>query len=419
MQIAVSTEGFNTAFTGLSDADAVRQTGDLRPQIVSVLIWLALITLSHLPGALRRRPDVRRIKLAAGLLVWTVLSVLWSDDPAVTSPKAVALLLTSYAAWRLTALISTRDMFACVYYALAPLLIASAALALFVPSIGLVQHEWQHVGEWQGMFVSKQGLGMVSAIFVGIVLLRILERRTWFDCAMGVVGAACLIGSGSRGAGVMAAVAVMCLLVARVYPRLIGLITAVIWVMLVVATANITYFAITGNASLQVLGLDVNFTERSFIWQYGIQLWSARPYFGFGLNGFWTDPDRLNGYLQMHGWVLDNFHSGFVSILIETGLIGFTLLLALGFSLGAKLQLLLRNISRANRLSLEMTAVFLVMFITINLTETYLSRSTNFVALLFTFLVVKVFEAPVPQQARRAVPGGRLMPGQAPGQAPG
>ena len=113
--------------------------------------------------------------------------------------------------------------------------------------------------------------------------------------------------------------------------------------------------------------------------------------------------------------MLDNFHSGYVSILVETGLIGFALLLALGFSLGARLQELLRATSRANRLSLEMTAVFLVMFITINLTETYLSRSTNFLALLFTFLVVKVFEAPMSQQARRAALGRRLMPEPAEG----
>ena len=53
LQVAVSTEMYNTAFSGLSDAEAVRQTGDLRPQIASIFLWLLLATLSHLPGALR------------------------------------------------------------------------------------------------------------------------------------------------------------------------------------------------------------------------------------------------------------------------------------------------------------------------------------------------------------------------------
>ena len=100
----------------------------------------------------------------------------------------------------------------------------------------------------------------------------------------------------------MAAVAVACLLVARACPRLIGLITGLVWAELLIATAIVTYFATTGNSSLRLLGSDINFTERSFIWQYAVQLWASRPYLGFGLNGFWTDPDRLNGYLQMHGW---------------------------------------------------------------------------------------------------------------------
>ena len=408
LQVAVSTEMYNTAFSGLSDADAVRQAGDLRPQVASIFLWLLLATLSHLPGALRRPLDAGQVKLPALVLAWTVLSFAWGDDPAASLPKAAALLLTNYAAWRLTALVSARDMFACVYYTLAPLLVASAALALFVPEVGLVQHEWQHVGNWHGMFVSKQGLGMVSAVFMGIVLLRAADRRSWFDCALGVVGAACLIGSGSRGAGAMAAVAVACLLAARMHPRLIVLVTGVIWAELLLAAATIAYLATTGNPSIQVFGHDINFTERSFIWQYALGLWSGRPYLGFGLNGFWTNPDIYDGYLQMHGWVLDNYHSGYTSVLLETGLIGFVLLLALCFSLSMKLHRLLRETDRGSRLSLEMTVVFLIMFFTINLTETYLSRSTNFLALLFAFLVSKVFQARAPQPVRVAAGRGRL-----------
>ena len=408
LQVAVSTEMYNTAFSGLSDADAVRQTGDLRPQIVSIALWLMLAALSHLPGALRRPLDVGQVKLPALLLAWTVLSFIWSDDPAATLPKAAALLLTNYAAWRLTALVSARDMFACIYYALAPLLIASAALALFVPSIGLVQHEWQHVGNWHGMFVSKQGLGMVSAIFIGIVLLRVAERRAWFDCAMVVVAAACLFGSGSRGAGVMAAIAVGCLLAARVNPRLFVLVTGVMWLELLLVVANIAYLVTTGNDSIQVFDYNIDFTERSFIWQYALSHWSGRPYLGFGLNGFWTNPDIYNEYRRLHGWVLDNYHSGYISLLLETGLIGFVLFLVLCGRLSMKLHRLLTAMDKRHRASLEMTVVFLIMYFTINLTETYLSRSTNFLALLFAFLVAKVFQAQVPQPVRIAAGHGRL-----------
>lgn len=302
LQIAVAIEPYNTAFSGLSDADAVRQPDDFQPQVASIVLWLMLAILSHLPSALRHPLHAGQVKPPALLLAWTVLSFAWSDDPAATMPKAVALLLTNYAAWRLTALVSAWDIFACVHHTLACLLMASAALALFAPNVGLVQHEWQHIGNWQGMFASKQGLGVLPVAFTGIVLLRVVEWRGWFDCVMGVVGAACLFGSGSRGAGVMIAVAVACLLAARVYLRLIILVTGVLWAVLLLAVANIAYLVTMGSDFIRVLDYDINFTERSFIWQYALRLWSGRSYFGFSLNEFGTDPGIYNEYLQLYGW---------------------------------------------------------------------------------------------------------------------
>ena len=55
LQGAVSTGMYGMVFSGLSGADAVWQTGDLRPQIAPVALWLMLAALSHLPGALRMK----------------------------------------------------------------------------------------------------------------------------------------------------------------------------------------------------------------------------------------------------------------------------------------------------------------------------------------------------------------------------
>ena len=102
------------------------------------------------------------------------------------------------------------------------------------------------------------------------------------------------------------------LLAARVNPRLFVLVTGVIWAGLLVV-ANVAYLVTTGNDSIRVFGYNVNFTERSFDWQYALSHWSERPYLGFGLNGFWTNPDIYKKYRRLHGWVLDNYHSGYIS----------------------------------------------------------------------------------------------------------
>ena len=84
------------------------------------------------------------------------------------------------------------------------------------------------------------------------------------------------------------------------------------------------------------------------------------------------------------------------------------LFLVLCCSLSMRLHRLLTATDKWRRASLEMTVVFLIMYFTINLTETYLSRSTNLLALLFAFLVSKVFQAQVPQPVRIAAGRGRL-----------
>ncbi len=398
--ILISFESFNIAFSGISEADAVRQGSELRPQIAAITLWLVLMLLSFVPTVAPLPLRMKGLHWPALLLAWAVLSSLWSDDPLNAMPKAAVLLVSSLAAWRTTSIVTVEEMFACIYYNIAFLLVVSLALVAFVPAVGVVQHEWQHVGDWQGVFATKQGLGMASAVFLGIVLLRVARRRTLFDIAMCGVGIACLVRSGSRGAGVMAFIAVAFLFIGRKHPKLAVMVSGVLLLDLVLAVADISYFTATGEASIHVFGYDINFTERTFIWQYALSLWPDRPFLGYGLNGFWTNSNVYYAYLRLHGWVLDNYHSGYLAIIVETGIVGFGLFAVVAFQLMSKLRYLMMTV-KTHRFSLELSAGFLLMFFTINLTETYFLRSTNFLAVFFTFLIVKILSTPANQTQRR------------------
>lgn len=400
--ILVSLDSFNAAFLGISDDDGARQGAELRPQIATIVLWLILVGVSFIPGVARLPLRTKGLQWPALLLVWAVLSSLWSDEPMGAMPKAAVLLISALAAWRATSVVTVEEMFSCVYYNVAALLTISVALVISMPTIAVRQHEWQHEGDWQGVFGSKQGMGIISAMFLGIVLLRLARRRTVFDIAMCGVGIACLLGSGSRGAGVIASVGVACLMIARKYPRLAIVVTGVLLLDMLLAAANISYLAITGQISYVVLDYEIDFTHRTFIWQYALSLWKDRPFMGYGLNGFWTQSNVYYAFQRLHGWVLDNYHSGYVAIIVETGVVGFGLFAVIAFKLVSRLRYLLEN-ARTNRLSLEMSIGFLLMFFTINLTETYFFRSTNFVSVLFTFLVIKMLSLP-------DIPSGRFIP---------
>ena len=399
----VSVDTFNTQFTGITEDQAFQQGADIRSQVAAIGLWAALLLMSFIPGMALFRPVTQGLAWPALLLGWVVISPLWSDDPASGATKAVAFLVCSLAAWRMASVVTAKEMLACTFYALLVLLGLSLLLAVAVPEVGLLLNNWQHEGQWKGMFATKQGLGTVSAVFLVLAFLRLSHRRSVFNVAACALGLCCLLGSGSRGGGVMAAVAVASLIAVRRSPRFASLVTGILLVGLVLGVLEVAYFSATGDASIQVFGSDINLTERTFIWQYAIGLWVDRPFLGFGLNGFWTDDGIFSLYRTAHGWVLDNYHSGYMAITIETGLIGLALFSAMSLSLAPRLRFLLLH-ARSNRMSLEMTAGFAIMFFTINLTETYFLRSTNFMAVLFTFLTVKTLAVTEPSRAAAAGP---------------
>ena len=402
----VSIDTFNSQLSGVSDDLTVMQGGDIRPQVAALGLWLVLIAVSFIPGVAHSPPLTRGLAWPALLLAWVVLSPLWSDDPASGMPKAILFLATTFAAWRLASIVTTKEMLTCTFYSLFFLLALSFILAVFVPSVGLLLHDWAHEGQWKGVFGTKQGLGTVSAVFLVLAFLRLSHRKSLFNFAACALGLSCLLGSGSRGGGAMAVVAVVILVLVRRNPKFAPLVTGVLLIGVLLGILELSYFGITGDDAIRVFGSNINLTERTYIWQYAIGLWLDRPYLGFGLNSFWTNSDIASGYLNSHGWILDNYHSGYLAIAIETGVVGFVLFSVVSINLAPRLKFLLLN-AKSNRLSLEMTAGVMVMFFTINLTETYFLRSTNFMAVLFTFLVIKTLAVPVAHEAKSdSIPQG-------------
>jgi O-antigen ligase len=393
---------FNPALFGAATAPT---PGDYTsPQHIVILgLWVILIACSFLPGATVLSPRTRGLFWPASLLCYATISPAWSDDPFSAAPKAGAFLICSIGIWRLVSMFSVREVLEIVTRTFA-LLVAVSAVALVVDPGHAISHEWrfetnQFEHLWQGVFDSKQTLGFVGADFTFLMLMRTLNRRS-FVASLGVLlGLILVIGSGSRGGAVEATIVPVAIITARRYPRLFPMIVNVIPVVLTLAIAAILYLAITGYDYIYILGNETDFSQRTFIWQYAIGLWQSRPLFGFGLNGFWTNPQILWGFLRIHGWVLDNYHSGYLAILVETGLIGMSLFCTMVWKICSRLRLMLRSGSTE---TLELALGLMLMTFMINLTETTFLRSANFGEVLFCFLLVNVL-SPVPLSRKQRV----------------
>jgi O-antigen ligase len=373
------------------------------PQAVALGLWLVIIAASMFA------PRVRPLSLGTDLIMilafygWAICSVAWSDWSAHSVLKSVALLITTFGSFRLATRLPLHDIVGAVAGGLFLLLLASLAVVVFLPEVG-VDQSWMHGGQWQGVFESKQSLGFLASFAAFFALYRRLTGGSWltFFLFFGLAVAA-LAGSGSRGSAAVALMSCGALLLCRMSKGFVQALAVVPLFCIGVAFALILYLYVTELDHFAVFGTKVDLTERTFIWHYGIERLDDRLFAGYGLDGFWSDA-RMQGFREAHGWVLDNFHSGYLTILAECGVVGFTLFLLLAVFFAVRIVGL--TISRALPASqCAVIACFVALSFQTNLTETMFLRSTSLMAILFVvFLFLSCHPMHHAEQALRASP---------------
>lgn len=372
-------------------------------QVIILLMWSTIIVLSFL-----RRP-VLAIDWTPGLWMsvlfyaLAVISCLWTQDYVGVS-KSIAMTTSLLGAWRLTVSLPFDDIVECALNALMALSLASIGLALAVPDIGVLS-DFQHPGQWNGIFITKQALGIAAAVQLFLAAYRLLttRRRRAYYVSVALAAIVCALGAGSRGGGALAIVSVLCVFMTG---RSVGFARTLAFaptLMALVGVWLIWYMTTTGYAYIYAFDTAIDFTERTFIWQHALAHFSNAPWFGYGLNGFWGLKEVKDVFLEHHGWFLGNFHDGYIAIVMETGVVGLFIFIVSYLFYAARIQ---AQIDRSGELSRDIafSLVFTCMIFFIDFTETYFLRSTNMLA---TFLMINIFIAFRKLPARTAPPGPR------------
>lgn len=364
-------------------------------QAVAVLMWGVLIYANAFVRPrlrLQFNPDL--IVLVA-FYAFAVISVFWTSLNAAAIMKSLALAMTTFGAFCLITRIDMDEVVRATALGLFILVAASAFVALAVPDIG-IDHSWMHNGQWQGVYESKQTLGFVGAYLMFFACYLKMKGQGWPAFLLTfVLASTCVLASESRGAGAVALAACALLLTSMWSVICMRLYAVLPFVMCLLAGALIFYFYATGYDAIHVGDASVDLTERTFIWHYAISHFDDAPLLGFGINGFWTIPSIYDYFEQNHGWVLDNYHSGYIAILMETGFLGYTLFAASVLLFSNKVLHLIsaRAIDRSH---CALIIGFVVLSFQTNFTETTFLRSTMFTSVL---LVAFFFATcrPVPQ----------------------
>jgi O-antigen ligase len=254
-------------------------------------------------------------------------------------------------------------------------------VVVLFPATG-IETGWELAGDWKGLAGQKNELGAIAAlVLVGAVMLPPRGGMAGIFTRLSVlaVSSVCLINSGSRGGQLIAAVGIAALVGSRL-PRTLQRLILVMLLVFCVPLIQLVVSTVQLDADqIGVLGTTINTSSRTTIWFYGLDQLQSHLFLGFGLGGFWT-PGRLTAFKDIHGWVLDNFHNGYITILVEGGIIGLVALLAATVSI---LLLLLVSIGHLRDPYLSVAFAYTVMFFVGNLVENQVGRSTSPIFLLF------------------------------------
>lgn len=387
------------------------------------------VYLSHLAARAQNDASVLAFPAGAALLVaflvYVQVSALWSDGLPTALIKSGLIAIAMIVAIATSSVVRRRDIITMTMVACGLFVVVGCVVALAIPSIG-VETGWLLEGKWRGISGQKNGFGALAAVtLVGTAILYVgrqgddgQRRWLWPMLALVFFGF-CLVMSGSRGAQMMAAAGLVAALFVRLprFGQALALILALVALVPLVPLGLLSFSS--DQTTLSIFGLSFDTSSRTEIWAYGLRLLGGHELLGFGLSGFWT-PARLDVFKAENGWVLDNFHNGYMTVLIEGGLVGIGLLLC---AIGVSFFELLRRASLGGREEVFMFSLF-AMIALHNMVENDFGRSTNLFFLLFLFSVFSLVfrttpipaaeprvtaerEAPTLTRNQASRPGGR------------
>lgn len=305
-----------------SPATSLTTFGGILTQALANALIIVLL-LRHPRLVLRRLASVPWLALFALL---AIASAAWSLDPFLTLRRSIPFSLAGLFGLWFAARYPIPRQLAILRLALLAVALATVAVVLFSPSVGL-DHSSGHTADWQGVFTQKNACGRIMVLACAAVLFS--ERITRPRLAAFALFLFILVMSGSRAAWTIEAAILLLWLLLR-FSRRAGarlrlvLALAAPPVALALTAAAVLFFP----ALARSLGRDPTLSGRTAVWLQVLHSIALRPLTGYGYAAFWRGMagPSLQIAASLHFVVL-HAHNGFLEIALELGLPGLALLL--------------------------------------------------------------------------------------------
>jgi exopolysaccharide production protein ExoQ len=266
------------------------------------------------------RANIRANKLLACLILFTLVSILWSVDRSLTFHGAVILLFSALVGIDLSARYTLSRQIQLICIALALVIGISVFLELVLP--GFVPRAEFEGAAWHGVFSNKNQLGRMTDL--GVAACLALPHRLRWTRGLVVVGGL-LIGVLAQSAS---AVGYLALIVAffvwlsvlkwKPKQRKIAIATSA-----TIAFTVICFLSLNLSSVTTMIGKDPTMTGRTGLWKMSLEAIQDQPLLGYGYSAFWnkkSPPARL--IREELNWDAPHSHNGYIELGLGLGLVG-------------------------------------------------------------------------------------------------
>lgn len=378
------------AFLLLIKDEEVLASGERAGTLVTNTIWIAVyLATAYFIWKYGKHSTIYKSKIWHLLAILGVafVSVLWSDNAALTFVKAAALLGTSIVGYYLAVRFTISELLLILARVYQVSAVLSLAFVFLLPAFGVGSDDY--AGMWQGIYGHKNMLGMNMALaFLIFSVLSINSRAGgWvyrFSAGLSLV---LVFYSQSATSLVVCGVIAVCLIVLVLYRNHFKalMIVAVSLFAIVIATGGITS---DPDRAAAAIDRDPGLTGRTVLWAVVWTMILEHPYLGYGYGAFW----RGNNGPSADVWKLSGFdafysHNGYLDLWLDLGILGLGLLLL-------SLLITVRAAFRLGRTTSTMEGawpfLFLIYLVISNLTEGSLLRINLLPWILYTSIAIQV-----------------------------
>jgi O-antigen ligase len=340
------------------------------------LIWISLFGVGLYVVIMRFRRGARpafnaSILLLSTYIVLTLLSMSWALAPEISLRRSIQQILVVFVFTGVTMFVREKiSVLNAMFLVLAIAILLNTLLIPVIPAGSL---------GYAGIYAQKNTLGAIAAICLIFSITYLLSRGASFKIFTLIIaalsGGLLIISQSKTSLGL----AVICPLLAAGIVTLSRMFRApfLVTTAVIAIAMGFLFFIVVEGLQLSVSDIslilfnDTTFTGRTYIWDYVLNFFDQRPWLGWGYQSFWSigaDAPSLKADNFVSG--LNQSHNGYVDILLETGIIGFVVILAF-------LTSLIRAIDRSwkARADVAILLLSLTLFCSIhNLLESSLTR---------------------------------------------